>query len=407
MSRRGQSKAMKKDKIILPPYVKKEQDKLYLVIATEIKSQKAKGGLSRKEQYGVFMKVFKQYQSIYPWPNYDKLKYLSYKKSTPSNISSTETEINIVESTIIPTNNFENNESTIISTNNFENNDEDESIELNFEPSTQLSVGRPVGSNKGGKEVKKNYISCLNWICIRYSEKKKISKGTLPLGALKSLISEGKELHNVSSNISDQTIFSRYRCGRMEVDHPGTKSPMDGVEEYISDICVQKDMMNQGITVGEGLALANSLVEGTDVQNKVIEFQMKWARFDMMKYPNGPGLTKGYWRGYMRRSSDKISAQKTKNFASNRAEWCTYHNTQKMYDLVYTAMVEVGVAVKLASPEFHDNGFPVTHKLIHPNFVIHADEVGNNTNQRDDDNVGGERRLTGNKTSGGNGMFNY
>ena len=76
-----------------------------------------------------------------------------------------------------------------------------------------------------------------------------------------------------------------------------------------------------------------------------------------------------------------------------------------MYNLVYKAMESAGVAIILdkakwmneKSEEVSDQskaiGLECTHKLIHPEYVLFADEVGCNTNQKDDGNYGGEKTI--------------
>ena len=67
----------------------------------------------------------------------------------------------------------------------------------------------------------------------------------------------------------------------------------------------------------------------------------------------------------------------------------THDNFETMYDLVYDAMVKARVAVKLDEKKEVSEGLPLTHELIHPDYVLFVDEVGNNTNMRDDGQIGG------------------
>ena len=53
-------------------------------------------------------------------------------------------------------------------------------------------------------------------------------------------------------------------------------------------------------------------------------------------------------------------------------------------------MNKKGETVKDESEAF---GLKCTHKLIHPEYVLFADEVGSNTNQKEDGNYGGDKRL--------------
>ena len=38
-------------------------------------------------------------------------------------------------------------------------------------------------------------------------------------------------------------------------------------------------------------------------------------------------------------------------------------------------------------------GMKVTHQVKHPEYILFVDEVGNNTNMKDDGKVGGERLI--------------
>ena len=78
----------------------------------------------------------------------------------------------------------------------------------------------------------------------------------------------------------------------------------------------------------------------------------------------------------------------------------------KIYNLVYKAMESADVTIRLdkskwmnekseeVSDPFKEIRVECTHILIHPEYVLFADEVGCNTNQKDDGKYGGEKRLT-------------
>ena len=72
-----------------------------------------------------------------------------------------------------------------------------------------------------------------------------------------------------------------------------------------------------------------------------------------------------------------------------------------MYTLVYAVMEEAQLLSKLYHPvwmnvagyqvetEEEAVGKKVTHFLKHPQYMMFVDEVGNNTNTKDDGNIGG------------------
>ncbi|MFN9982066.1 MAG: hypothetical protein ACK53Y_19225, partial [bacterium] len=67
----------------------------------------------------------------------------------------------------------------------------------------------------------------------------------------------------------------------VSASHCGTVSPMAPVEEYIVSLMQQMAKMRQPLNVSEGLSLSNSLVEGTEWENKIVEFKTKsgWKRY--------------------------------------------------------------------------------------------------------------------------------
>jgi hypothetical protein len=108
---------------------------------------------------------------------------------------------------------------------------------------------------------------------------------------------------------------------------------------------------------------------------------------------------------FLKRNQHLIRAKKPLRFETKRAEWCTYQNMLEMYNKVYSHLVEVGLAVRHPEPVLrYGNGDVVVgeqlafgkkshFELIHPDWVVFVDEVGNNTSQTKDGQVGGQKFL--------------
>ena len=96
-----------------------------------------------------------------------------------------------------------------------------------------------------------------------------------------------------------------------------------------------------------------------------------------------------------------LSMKRGQKFALDRASSTTFSNMAKMYDDVYLAMVECGVAEKLEIPIFMDRdgnpteddskifGVKCTHTITHPDMCLVVDEVGSNLSQKGDGHIGG------------------
>jgi hypothetical protein len=97
-------------------------------------------------------------------------------------------------------------------------------------------------------------------------------------------------------------------------------------------------------------------------------------------------------------------------FDSKWADWCTYQNFKIMYEEVYQEMVKCGIATKLDNELWFSKAGDIVEEekdafglkshyfLLHPSKDIFVDEVGNNTSQANDGNVGGEKFIC---TAGG------
>jgi hypothetical protein len=77
-----------------------------------------------------------------------------------------------------------------------------------------------------------------------------------------------------------------------------------------------------------------------------------------------------------------------------------------MYNHIYEEMVASGIAETLMVPVWCNQsgeevekdeayGRPVTHRLLHPNYLLFVDEVGSNTDMEGDGHVGGEVMVVG------------
>ena len=107
-----------------------------------------------------------------------------------------------------------------------------------------------------------------------------------------------------------------------------------------------------------------------------------------------------------------LEVSKRYRVANNRTEWLTYQNIDTMYDLVYNHMVKSGVAKYLPPKEYYyvNNdgekveseeelvGMLVKVETTHPDWILFRDEVGTDTSQKNDGNVGGQRFVCGKGT---------
>jgi hypothetical protein len=149
----------------------------------------------------------------------------------------------------------------------------------------------------------------------------------------------------------------------------------------------------------EVIELANELIVGTEHAVAITKFKEQRG----MKITGNKYVSKSWYQGFMRRNADKLKRGRCRVIDTNRHTWCTYENFERMYEGVYAAMVEAGIAVRSEEKVMYDEkgeitedvskmvGRPTNVILTHPEYLLFVDETGCNTNQKEDKYVGGEQ----------------
>jgi hypothetical protein len=200
-------------------------------------------------------------------------------------------------------------------------------------------------------------------------------------GSVDRLIKKAKDTStfcDIEFNIPKQTRYSRIWCGNLSPSHPGPCSPLIQAEKYFVMVLNGLEEMNMPLFPNESIALINLLIESTDLQKKLIDFQMK--NCSITKRNNFGKVSRGYFQNFLERNKDVIESSSPRGIEDCRDKWCNYYNMSLMYNRVYNGMVGAGVAKKLDIPVFYDregnmlsddndekqHGRKVTHELTHP-----------------------------------------
>jgi hypothetical protein len=153
------------------------------------------------------------------------------------------------------------------------------------------------------------------------------------------------EKYNVKrSEISIETVLSRTKVGRkLKVNHRGPYSPMIGIGAHLLAVILRRAARRQPVSCGEGLELANSMIEGTEAQVALME----WKNSNLKNGTNDDSfgrLGPRYWQSFCQQNADVITSKKAVIFDSKIDDWCRIDNVADMYDGVYNKFVESGVA---------------------------------------------------------------
>ncbi len=89
--------------------------------------------------------------------------------------------------------------------------------------------------------------------------------------------------------------------------HVGQVTPMAEVEPYLVELILQLAKMRTPITSAQGLELANSLISGTEMEDKLVEWKSKnchaYKHTASSDNENGKKLSIGYWKSFLERNA--------------------------------------------------------------------------------------------------------
>ena len=261
--------------------------------------------------------------------------------------------------------------------------------------------GRPKGSTHEKKLDDLKRDSEAKIVATKLFMKIKKEKGKVNSNDFKNILKKVRDDFDLPNFFMKRsTIISRIRRGNPSKNQMGPVSPMAVVEPLLCDVCIQKSKMGQPMNQTEGLLFANSIIQDSETQRKLIAFQQKLGT----KKIHLGVLSKKYWSSFLKRNNERIESEIGCKQAACRKEWSTYQNFEAICNLIYPQMVESGIAERLETPVWMDGngnivgendalGKMVDYLLKHPEYLVFVDEVGNNANMKEDGRVGGEKKI--------------
>ena len=257
--------------------------------------------------------------------------------------------------------------------------------------------GRPKGSTIVNQHhYKETLAAAKNEIYALYqNEKEKYNKigKRIPKGWLKDTIETVCSNRGLPPSTTVSVKAIRKRTKPVILTEQGCETLMHQVEPQLVTLILAMAQARRCLRASECVSLANDLIEGTELEKRIIE--RKRSKMDWCD-DNTPVLGKKYWQLFNRRWKHKLVSQRGQKFAIERSNSLTYHNVKKMYDEVYSALVESGNATQTQQCTSKYNGLLKTHyHLTHPQNCLVVDEVGSDTSQKGDGHIAGAKYYCG------------
>jgi hypothetical protein len=388
-------------------------------VATKAKKKLKNAG--RASCYGVMSEVIKRHKAANPWLNRDVLnnykRMIARKKviridADGSSISSL-TGIGVEEEADVSAiensgddgncNDMEGDSGPSTNTSDLEVisrlADETAIMEVN-------RGGRPKGTtNAQIIETNRSQKVAMNYAASKAALMKESFSNSgydrLPKGTYKDIISETESKFSLSEgSLNIKTLLTRVKRGKLTCSGRGRVSPMIALEAHFLDALLQLAAMRQPVTTKQALQLINSMVTTTNLKQSIIA----WKKTNLpgsFEDEKAQYLGPKYWKNFKKRHPE-LKQRRAVRFDSNREDWCTKDNFEKMYSHIYPAMVQSGVAIELdeevmvtaegniTDVQTKSWGRKTKYLLTRPELLMFVDEVGSNTSQKKDGNIGGQ-----------------
>ena len=236
-------------------------------------------------------------------------------------------------------------------------------------------------------------------IARKYKEARDVNPGKqLPGKKYERIHNEALAVHSLQNfSVKKNTIDQRIQRNSLVTRRRGPVSPVDQIEPILLTYVQWKQEAGQAMKPKELLQLANSMLQGSALQDNFCKFQQN------LKKAGSGQLTKSWRKGFMARYDAFLRSKRGYHFNHLRMDDLTPDNIQAMYDMTYETWVVARDAVRLPESEWHyvdcngnktfkesSVGRFVKHQIIYPEWILHGDEVGTDTCQEDNGHIGGQ-----------------
>ena len=173
-------------------------------------------------------------------------------------------------------------------------------------------------------------------------KKKRVKKGTLA-----SIIKDVLEEKNLTGQvITTAAIKKRFTRKKIAVfNKQGNISPLVSIDPKIVDIIVHMAQICQCVTPSQGINLVNSVIQRTESQKDIIEWNMRNS-YSTDKEALGKVGT-GYWHTFIKCQGHNLCSKKGQKFELDRSSWSTYATFNHMHSKIFEEMEDAGVAERV------------------------------------------------------------
>ena len=259
--------------------------------------------------------------------------------------------------------------------------------------------GRPIGSTNIKKQTRERNAKLLKEaVTAKFIHENSLrdKKYCSEIDLFNQLMIKEKQNYDVSNDFKFPFKSMKTRIARNSISANGTNSPIIFIEHKFVDLILCMSNIKRSLKPSECLMLINELIDGTEIQNHLIDWKINKNIFHKDRNDLGK-LGWNYWRSFLKRNSDTLKSKLGRNYAYDRSNFSNYLNFADMYDHIERILVEESkIAERIPQPvwmnleakevtnEMDADGCKVTINITRPDMALVLDECGCNLSQEGD-----------------------
>ena len=207
---------------------------------------------------------------------------------------------------------------------------------------TTKKGGRPIGSTNHKKQTHKRNAKLLKEAVTAkfiHENALRVKKYCSEIDLFNQLMIKEKQNYDVSNDFKFPFKSMKTRIARNSISANGTNSPIIFIEHKFVDLILCMSNIKRSLKPSECLMLINELIDGTEIQNRLIDWKINKNIFHKDRNDLGK-LGWNYWRSFMQRNSDTLKSKIGRKYAYERSNFSNYLNFCDMYDHIEWILVE-------------------------------------------------------------------
>eukprot|EP00977_Amphora_coffeiformis_P002353 scaffold439_cov107-Amphora_coffeaeformis.AAC.1 len=214
------------------------------------------------------------------------------------------------------------------------------------------------------------------------------------------------QCHVEVDDIRPETVRKRQQRGNIKGTREATQSPLESLDFVINYYVQQLARIGDPLGKDDVVALANDILDANPKDKEAfISWKIKYCK-NWKDKPGSRALVGDSWYSAYRRRNKHIFKTVRGGFTQDakRQQWAKWDHFMNMYVCIYDRLISAGLAMTDDTESMYDRhgnvcdaehafGLPSKYRLIHPELFVFVDEMGLNTNQKEDGAKGGKTFL--------------